>query len=105
MKNYASNLYMTLIRPLVQAEAIAIAAGYMHTCAVVSSGNVSCWGYNQYGQLGTGDTQSCSSPTLVSGLRQGKNILLPRLQTLFQTITGNSKQRKHTAQLLVCYWI
>lgn len=29
-----------------------VAAGQSHTCALLTSGNVSCWGYNAYGQAG-----------------------------------------------------
>ena len=34
-----------------------VAAGYSHTCAV-AGGNASCWGRNQHGQVGTGDSDS-----------------------------------------------
>jgi alpha-tubulin suppressor-like RCC1 family protein len=38
-----------------------IAAGGNHTCAVLSeSGEVRCWGQNDHGQLGRGDTESFS---------------------------------------------
>lgn len=37
-----------------QNPAIAIATGGWHTCAILSDGTVSCWGKNQYGQLGNG---------------------------------------------------
>lgn len=30
----------------------SIAVGYLHTCAIENSGNVDCWGLNNYGQAG-----------------------------------------------------
>jgi hypothetical protein len=34
--------------------ATAIAAGGFHTCAIRGDGRVVCWGWNDFGQLGTG---------------------------------------------------
>lgn len=36
--------------------ATSIHAGHSHTCALLSSGRVKCWGRNLYGQLGLSDT-------------------------------------------------
>jgi hypothetical protein len=35
---------------------IEVTAGSYHTCAVLDSGSVRCWGYGAFGQLGTGAT-------------------------------------------------
>jgi alpha-tubulin suppressor-like RCC1 family protein len=45
-----------------QAEvAVDIAAGFEHTCAVLQSGKVKCWGGNTSGQLGIGSTTNIGS--------------------------------------------
>ena len=36
--------------------ATAIAAGHLHTCALLDNASVKCWGYNNYGQLGIDST-------------------------------------------------
>ena len=50
---------------------IAIEAGDDHACAVTALGEVLCWGYNQYGQLGDGTTTSRGMPVKVQGLAGG----------------------------------
>jgi alpha-tubulin suppressor-like RCC1 family protein len=46
----------------------ALAAGGVHTCALMTSGDVKCWGANGVGQLGDGTTTSRWTPTAVGGL-------------------------------------
>lgn len=39
-------------------RAMAITAGWDHTCALLDDGGLVCWGHNDLGQLGLGDTDS-----------------------------------------------
>jgi alpha-tubulin suppressor-like RCC1 family protein len=45
----------------------ALAAGAVHTCALVAGGSAYCWGQNLSGQLGDGSTQNRSRPVQVAG--------------------------------------
>ncbi len=49
-------------------DAIAIAAGSHHICALLGSGSVSCWGFNASGQLGNGGTSNSNVPVTVAGI-------------------------------------
>jgi alpha-tubulin suppressor-like RCC1 family protein len=51
--------------------ATAITAGYRHSCAVLSSGSISCWGSNDNGQLGNGTNASATGPVTVNGVTNG----------------------------------
>jgi alpha-tubulin suppressor-like RCC1 family protein len=55
--------------------AVAITAGYHHTCAILDDGSVSCWGENVYGQLGDGTTTSQNTPTQTSSLGTGRTAV------------------------------
>ena len=55
----------------LSAGVIALEAGDDHTCALLAGGGVDCWGYSNYGQLGTGDTSNRDTPTGVTGLNAG----------------------------------
>lgn len=45
-----------------------LGAGANHTCALTRGGAVRCWGANEFGQLGVGNTTSHTTATLVMGM-------------------------------------
>ena len=71
-----------------------VAAGGSHTCALLSSDEVRCWGSGSSGQLGDGFGDSRSNPVQVlsSGNTQGQNVL----DGVTQVAAGGS----HTCALL-----
>ena len=58
----------------LKAQAISVAAGFTHTCALLSTGTVQCWGANDSGQLGVGDTLTHNTVVDVSGIDSAVKI-------------------------------
>ena len=57
------------------AGVVSVSAGGSHSCAVLTSGAVRCWGNNANGQLGTGLTTSLSfASTIATGIASGVNV-------------------------------
>lgn len=56
---------------------VAVSAGDSHALAACSDGSAVAWGYNVYGQLGNGSTNSSSIPVAVttSGVLAGKTVV------------------------------
>ena len=53
---FGSNVYSTVpVRVQDITDAVAIGAGWEHTCAVHATGEVSCWGDDSHGELGNGE--------------------------------------------------
>lgn len=46
---------------------VTVSVGHEHTCGVTTSGSAYCWGRNNHGQLGVGDTLDRVTPVLVNG--------------------------------------
>jgi len=48
----------------------SITAGFLHTCAIRTSGTLWCWGDNENGQLGIGNHTEPDQPRQVTGCAQ-----------------------------------
>ena len=53
---------------------VQITAGGNHACALLASGQIDCWGYNERGELGVGTTSDSNVPALVSGVATATQI-------------------------------
>jgi alpha-tubulin suppressor-like RCC1 family protein/murein DD-endopeptidase MepM/ murein hydrolase activator NlpD len=57
-------------------SATAIATGFNHSCALITSGGVKCWGWNSEGQVGDGTRGNIrSTPVSVTGLTSSVTAL------------------------------
>lgn len=70
----------------------SVSAGFLHSCALMSSGAVYCWGTNSAGMLGDGTTVNQPSPVAVAGLAEGAvAIALGGVHTCALTTLGGVK--------------
>jgi alpha-tubulin suppressor-like RCC1 family protein len=68
------------------ASATAVTAGWWHhSCALLASGTVQCWGTNEWGQFGNGTTTGSTSPVTMSGtdvLWTSSNVAVATIDSL-----------------------
>ena len=69
----ASSIYKITIESsdtlsVVPVSTMRLAAGYGHTCFIMSNSTVKCWGNGESGELGNGDTATATTPVAVSNL-------------------------------------
>ncbi len=57
--------------------AIEVGAGYFHTCAILRSGGIRCWGDNARGELGNGTSTDSAVPVEVQGIVLVTPIVVP----------------------------
>lgn len=55
--------------------AVAVSSGLSHTCAILDTGDISCWGAGVYGRLGNGQSSSSSYPVPAEGLGLGQTSI------------------------------
>ncbi len=49
--------------------AVAVSLGWEHTCAIISGGDLKCWGRGDYyGRLGDGTTTTSTTPKYITKL-------------------------------------
>jgi hypothetical protein len=63
------------------ARAIGASTVGGHTCALLDDGSVTCWGRNDYGQLGNGSTINSAVPVAVFGITSATAIAVGGLHT------------------------
>ena len=67
-------------------------AGGLHTCAVTTTGDALCWGWNASGQLGVGNLWTAATPRLVSGLHTGLAAVSTGYRHTCATTTAGAAQ-------------
>jgi alpha-tubulin suppressor-like RCC1 family protein len=55
----------------LSSGAVAVAVSHHTSCALLASGGVKCWGYNDHGAVGDGTSTTRLSPRWVSGMSTG----------------------------------
>lgn len=77
------------MRPVALSDnAIAIDAGWYHSCAVTRAGGVKCWGANYYGMLGDGSLTASSVPVDVANLTGATAVAAGTYHTCAVTASG-----------------
>ena len=72
-------------------DAVAIATGEEHSCALHQNGEISCWGYNLWGRLGNSQSgaEESDTPVKVAGISNAKDIAAGLLDTCVLLESGS----------------
>ena len=77
--------------------AVAVSAGGYHTCAILDDGSLNCWGWDNYGQLGDGGTNTDKNTPVSVSLGTGRTAVAvsagtttpaPFLTTVLSSVGG-----------------
>ncbi|MFM8528374.1 MAG: RCC1 domain-containing protein [Ilumatobacteraceae bacterium] len=69
------------VNDTVRTSMSKIASGMAHSCRVLDSGHVACWGLNTNGPVGTGNTTKSTTPMLVSGVSTATSVAIGSVHT------------------------
>ena len=75
----------------------AISAENYDSCALLSSGETDCWGWNEYGQLGNGTTSDSSVRVQASGITNASAISVGNGHTCALLSDGTAKCWGHNS--------
>ncbi len=75
----------------LKGRVTGLALGSLHTCAVLRSGAVQCWGNNLRGRLGDGTQQNRVTPVTTAGLQNVREITAGANHTCARTHGGTVK--------------
>ena len=75
----ASSSVPVEVSVLTKTTAISAGGGYYryygdHSCALIPSGTIECWGYNDDGELGNGTQADSNTPVTVSGIANATQV-------------------------------
>lgn len=79
-------------------EAVQVAVGQYHTCAVLSDGTIRCWGLNDLGQLGDGSNSSSPAPV---GVRSSAGPLLTGVKQV--AVSARSSCARLASGTVMCW--
>ncbi|MEX2376084.1 MAG: putative Ig domain-containing protein [Dehalococcoidia bacterium] len=77
-------------RPYPEPEWTTMAAGEGHTCGTTSQGKAYCWGWNGWGQLGTGTLEDSYLPTLIDIEETFMKVVASTVHTCGLTTAGQA---------------
>ena len=67
----------------------SVVGGGFHTCALIGTGGVRCWGFNDYGALGNGTTATTATPVAAAGISTATAVAAGRYHTCAVLANGS----------------